>query len=179
MPKKARPKSQRPVDAAAGAVAQSPREKARAKKTGASHPGPAGIAGENAAAFRAAARFIRSDEGADGPGAQGSERREREQTRVAEWALAQGRLIHERDLESLPLISNSTSEHEVRGRPADQRVVKKPGPAFTARFPSGARTASNASPRCPRSILIGRRCRTKFSAAISGSKASRFPSGPR
>ena len=135
MSKKARPKSKRPVDAAAGAVAQSPREKARAKKTGASHPGPAGAARENAAAFRAAARFIRGGESADRPGAQGAERREREQGRGAEWALAQGRLIHERDLDAITLLSNSTSEHEVRYPSADGRVVKKTWPGFYGQIP--------------------------------------------
>ena len=135
MSKKVRPKSPRPVDDTAPAVAQSPREKARAKKTVARHPGPAGAARENAAAFRAAARFLRGGEGADGPGAQGPERREREQARVAEWALAQGRLIHDGDLEAIPLLSNSTSEHEVRYPSSDGRAVKKTWPGFYGQIP--------------------------------------------
>ena len=135
MPKNNRSRAQPPVDDATGAVAPSLHEKAAAKKTAARDSGTAGVAGENAAALRAAARFVRGDEGADGRDAQGPERREREQARIAEWALAQGRLIHDRDLDAIPLISNSTSEHEVRGRPVDQRVVKKTWPGFYGQIP--------------------------------------------
>ena len=38
-------------------------------------------------------------------------------------------------LDALPLISNSTSEHEVRARPGDQRVVKKTWPGFFGQVP--------------------------------------------
>ena len=101
MPKKTA-RAKPPVDDATGALAPSPHEKAAAKKTAARDSGAAGVAGENAAAFRAAARFIRGGQGADGRDAQGPERRGREQARIAEWALAQGQLIQDGDLEPLP-----------------------------------------------------------------------------
>ena len=135
MPKNPRPHAKRPVDDTTEAVALSTHEKAAAKKTAARDSGPAGVAGENAAAFRAAARFVRGGQGADGRDAQGPERREREQARIAEWALAQGRLIHDGDLESVPILSNSTSEHEVRYPTPGGRVLKKTWPGFYGQIP--------------------------------------------
>ena len=135
MPKKTRLHAKPPVDDATRAVAPSAHEKAAAKKTAACDSGAAGVAGENAAAFRAAARFIRGGQGADGRDAQGPERREREQARIAEWALAQGRLIHDRDLDAVPILSNSTSEHEVRYPTPGGRVLKKTWPGFYGQIP--------------------------------------------
>lgn len=133
-------------------MAESKCEKARSK-TPPGDPGPAGVARENAAAFRAAARFLRGDEGADRHGAQGPERREREQARIAEWALAQGRLIHDSDLDAVPLISNSTSEHEVRGRPTDQRVLKKTWPGFFGQIPVWREGRVEREPALPSEYL--------------------------
>ena len=59
----------------------------------------------------------------------------REQARVAEWALAEGRLIHDRDLDVIALLSNSTSEHEVRYPSPVGRVVKKTWPGFYGQIP--------------------------------------------
>ena len=135
MPKKSRSRTKPPVDDITWAVAPSPHEKVAAKKTAARNSGPAGVAGENAAAFRAAARFVRGGQGADRRDAQRPERREREQARIAEWALAEGRLIHDADLEAIPILSNSTSEHEVRYPTPGGRVVKKTWPGFYGQIP--------------------------------------------
>ena len=135
MPRKSKPQAERAVDRQARNRRKSGREKASDQVPAASHSGAAGVGREDAAAFRSAARFIRSGKGADRHGAQGSERREREQTRVAEWALAQGRLIHDRELEAIPLLSNSTSEHEVHYPTPDGRVVKKTWPGFYGQIP--------------------------------------------
>jgi hypothetical protein len=65
-------------------------------------------------------------------------------------------LIHDSDLEVVPIISNSTSEHEVRGRPSDQRVLKKTWPGF---FGSDLRLEGvNISDRP--SMIIGERSGT-------------------
>ncbi len=49
--------------------------------------------------------------------------------------MAQGRLIHDSDIDPVPLLSNSTSEHEVRYPTADRRVVKKTWPGFYGQIP--------------------------------------------
>ena len=45
--------------------------------------------------------------------------------RLLQWAEAGGKIIAERDFESLQLISDETGEHEVRFRQSDQRAVKR------------------------------------------------------
>ncbi|MFN7564902.1 MAG: hypothetical protein ACK5TH_24220 [Prosthecobacter sp.] len=45
--------------------------------------------------------------------------------RLIEWAETRQCLIREEDFEALPLVSNETSEHEVRFRQSDRRVVKR------------------------------------------------------
>ncbi len=163
--------AERAVDRQARKRRKSGREKVREKKAAGSDPGAAGVGREDAAAFRAAARFIRGDEGADRHGAQGPERREREQTRIAEWALAEGRVIHDRDLESLPLISNSTSEHEVRGRPADQRVVKKTWPGCYGQIPIWRGGRVEREPAMPSEYLNRQALQNEvFSSDLEASK---------
>jgi len=44
---------------------------------------------------------------------------------VAEWARRQGKLISDEALATLPIVSNSTSEHEVRYRLEDNCAVKR------------------------------------------------------
>ncbi len=123
------------VDEPAPSVRHSAREKEAAGKAPAGDSGIEGTARRDAEALADAAAFIRKNEGADRRDAGDSQRLRAEQERAKEWGLAKGRLIAESALESLGILSNSTSEHEVRGRPADGCVVKKTWPGFYGQVP--------------------------------------------
>ena len=123
------------VDEPVPSVRHSVREKEAANEAAASDSRTEGTARRDAENLAEAARFIRGDEGADRRDAGDSEQLRAEQERTKEWVGTKGCLIKEAALEVLGIISNSTSEHEVRGRPADQRVVKKTWPGFYGQVP--------------------------------------------
>lgn len=125
MPRKAKRKSKASVDARTRAVRHSAREQEAATEAPARDPSAEVAARRHAENLAEATRYIRGDESADRGDAGDSERLQAEQARVKEWAGAKGCLIEEADFEALRVISNSTSEHEVRSRPADGCVVKK------------------------------------------------------
>ena len=62
------------------------------------------------------------------PGSQGAN--------VAQWARERGALIPDSAVDELPLVSNSTSEHEVHYRPADDRAVKRTWAGFYGQIPT-------------------------------------------
>jgi len=51
------------------------------------------------------------------------------------WARSQGNLIKPEQVDSLPIISNSTSEHEVHYRQSDNRAVKRTWPGVYGQIP--------------------------------------------
>lgn len=57
---------------------------------------------------------------------------------LEKWARSQGTLIPETEVDSLDLISNSTSEHEVFLRIADSRAVKRTWPGVYGQIPTAA-----------------------------------------
>jgi hypothetical protein len=68
---------------------------------------------------------------------------------VAQWAKENGKLIDPEVFQSLEVVSNSTSEHEVRYRPSDLRAVKRTWAGFYGQVPvlvRGAIERSNATP---------------------------------
>ena len=135
MPRKRPRKSKTPVDAAARPVRQFRREKEAVHEAAAGDSRTEVPARRDAEALADAARFIRENESADRRDAGDSQRLRAEQERTKKWVGTRGCLIKEAALEVLGIISNSTSEHEVRGRPADQRVVKKTWPGFYGQVP--------------------------------------------
>jgi hypothetical protein len=106
-----------------------------AAKTSPGDPGSGGAGGEDAAAFRTAAAFVGRDESASARIASPEERRRKEQDRLVEWAEASGRVVASGEFESLSLISNSTSEHEVRRGPIPTCVWKRTWPGFYGQIP--------------------------------------------
>jgi hypothetical protein len=82
-------------------------------------------------AFEDAAEAIAGGEGAcpSDPASFGVEIRN-----LAEWAKREGTLIPESEVDALPLVSNSTSEHEVFYRADDSRAVKRTWPGIYAVF---------------------------------------------
>jgi len=68
---------------------------------------------------------------------------------LASWATSKGTLISANSLDSLPLISNSTSEHEVFYRIQDDRAVKRTWPGVYGQIPApenGGLGRRNATP---------------------------------
>ena len=124
-----------PVDAAVHPVRQSLREKEAANEAAAGDSRAEVPARRDASALADAAAFIGKGAGADEGDAADSQRSGIEQHRAEEWARAKGCLIDDREIDSLPLISNSTSEHEVWYRDLDRRVVKRTWPGFFGQVP--------------------------------------------
>ena len=68
---------------------------------------------------------------------------------LEEWARGEGTLIPETEVDSLDLVSNSTSEHEVFFRIADSRAVKRTWPGVYGQIPvavDGQLERRNATP---------------------------------
>ncbi len=59
------------------------------------------------------------------------------------WAESIGRVIPEADFEALPLVSDETSEHEVRFRDSDRRVIKKTWPGTFGMAPGSQGHGTN------------------------------------
>lgn len=135
MPRKAKRKPKASVDANARDVRCSAREKEAAHEPAAGDPRSEIPARRDAEALAGAARFIRGSKSADRRGAEDSQRDRIERQRAEDWARSQGRIINEREFDSLKLLSNSTSEHEVWFRESDQCVVKRTWPGFYGRVP--------------------------------------------
>ena len=135
MPRKRPRKSKTPVDAAARPVRQFRREKEAVHEAAAGDSRTEVPARRDAEALADAAAFIGQGARADESGAAGSQRSGIEQQRAEEWARTQSCLIHDSVFESLPLISNSTSEHEVWYRATDVCVVKRTWPGFFGQVP--------------------------------------------
>ncbi|MEO6784924.1 MAG: hypothetical protein ABI318_02220 [Chthoniobacteraceae bacterium] len=123
------------VDEPAPSVRHSAREKEAANEAPAGDPRAEGTARRDATALADAAAFIGQGAGADQGDAADSQRSGIEQRRAEEWARAKGCLIDDRELGSLLLISNSTSEHEVWYRESDNRAVKRTWPGFFGQVP--------------------------------------------
>jgi hypothetical protein len=154
MPRKATRKPKASVDAQPRAVRHSAREKDQAgSPPSASNPGLERTPRGDAPALAAAARYIRGDEGANRRDAGDAQQFHAEQERIQEWVRSQGCLIGEADFEALGVISNSTSEHEVRGRPADDRVVKKTLPGFYGQVPVWKNGRLERAPALPSQYL--------------------------
>jgi hypothetical protein len=97
-------------------------------------------------AFEDAAEAIAGGEGAcpSDPASFGVEIRN-----LAEWAKREGTLITESEVDALPLVSNSTSEHEVFYRADDSRAVERTWPGIYGQVPvvnGRALDRRNASP---------------------------------
>ena len=123
------------VDEAVPSVRHSGCEKEAAPQTAAGDPRTEGPARRDATALADAAAFIGKGARADKGDAADSQRSGIEQRLAEEWARAKGRLIDDRELDSLLLISNSTSEHEVWYREFDNRAVKRTWPGFFGQVP--------------------------------------------
>jgi hypothetical protein len=68
---------------------------------------------------------------------------------VEAWARAAGTLIPEAEIDALPLVSNSTSEHEVFFRPSEGRAVKRTRAGVYGQIPTplnGKLDRKNAKP---------------------------------
>lgn len=85
----------------------------------------------------------------------GSETTDRDTSRIRQteslvgWARSKNSLINPEQVDSLPIISNSTSEHEVRFRESDLRVVKRTWPGVYGQIPvpkNGNLDRANATP---------------------------------
>ena len=162
MPRKATRKPKASVDARAVAVRHSTRENEAAAETPAAHPRPAIAARRDAETLASATDFLRRSEGADRGGAEDSQRNRNEQQRIEEWARAQGRLIDEREFDSLTLISNSTSEHEVWFRESDQRAVKRTWPGFFGQVPVWKNGKLDREPATPARYLERQRLQNEI-----------------
>ena len=124
-------------------------EKEAAHQTAAGDPRTEGTARRDATALADAADFLRRGKGADRRGAQGAQRSRSELQLIEEWARAKGCLIDEREFDSLTLLSNSTSEHEVWYRESDGCAVKRTWPGFFGQVPfwkNGTVDRSSATP---------------------------------
>jgi hypothetical protein len=106
---------------------------------------PANLA-DQARAFQVAAAEIDHRTSASA----GADPSPRSQARDVEaWARRTGALIPEADIDALPLVSNSTSEHEVHLRQSDVRAVKRTWAGFYGQVPvprGGKLDRTNASP---------------------------------
>jgi hypothetical protein len=85
----------------------------------------------------------------------GSQEGSRDASRIREteslggWARANSCLIDPKEIDGLPLISNSTSEHEVHYRQSDRRAVKRTWPGVYGQIPipnNGRLDRANATP---------------------------------
>ncbi len=85
----------------------------------------------------------------------GSQETNRDASRIREteslgsWARANACLIDPNEIDGLPMVSNSTSEHEVHYRQSDNRAVKRTWPGVYGQVPfpnKGRLDRSNASP---------------------------------
>jgi hypothetical protein len=85
----------------------------------------------------------------------GSQETNRDASRIREteslgsWARANSCLIGPKEIDDLPMVSNSTSEHEVHYRQSDNRAVKRTWPGVYGQVPvpnKGKLDRSNASP---------------------------------
>ena len=68
---------------------------------------------------------------------------------LPDWAKQNARLIPSAEIEALPLVSNHTSEHEVRFRESDNRAVKTTWPGVYGQVPvviNGRVEKVNATP---------------------------------
>ena len=153
MPRKAKRKSKASVDARPRAVRHSARENEAAAETSAADPRPEIAARRHAENLAKAADFLRRSESADRSRAEDSQRNRIEQQRIEEWARAQGCLIDRREFDSLTLISNSTSEHEVWFRESDQRAVKRTWPGFFGQVPVWKSGRTDRIPATPLQYL--------------------------
>jgi hypothetical protein len=104
-------------------------------ETPARDPRATGTRGEDEILFHEARDYLRAGEVTGGRAASVEERLAGEQRRAVEWARAQGRLIADEAVESVRLLSNSTSEHEVRYNVGDERVLKRTWPGFYGQIP--------------------------------------------
>jgi len=92
---------------------------------------PANLA-DQARAFQIAAAEI---ECGSGSGASADTSPRSQAGDVEAWARRTGALIPAADIDALPLVSNSTSEHEVHLRESDGRVVKRTWAGFYGQIP--------------------------------------------
>jgi hypothetical protein len=85
----------------------------------------------------------------------GSEAADRDASRIRQtqsligWAQSRSSLIDPEQIDSLPLVSNSTSEHEVHYRESDNRAVKRTWPGVYGQIPApknGKLDRANATP---------------------------------
>jgi hypothetical protein len=84
-----------------------------------------------------------------GPQTDGASSRIRETESLGRWIAGDKRLIAPESIDSLSLVSNSTSEHEVFYRPLDNRAVKRTWPGIYGQIPvpsNGRLDRANASP---------------------------------
>ncbi len=154
MPRKAKAKPKLSVDVRAPAVRHSDREKSQASSPHAARdPSAESTEGGDASALADAAAVIGKGARADKGGAADSERSGIEQRRAEEWARTKGCLIDDRELDSLLLISNSTSEHEVWYRALDRRVVKRTWPGFFGQVPVWKGGRLDRAPAIPAQYL--------------------------
>lgn len=86
-----------------------------------------GTLADHAKAFAAAARELERG-GSTGTGEEASGGIQTGD--LAKWAESKGALVPDESIDGLPIISNSTSEHEVHLRAADGRVVKRTWAGF-------------------------------------------------
>ena len=124
-----------PIDSPPFRGRRSAREKKIAPPAATGDSGVPGAAREDASLLEAALRVLRESESPDRRGVAGARGLRDEQDRLAEWARLQGCLIPDGTLEALPVLSNRTSEHEVRLRSEDGRVVKRTWPGFYGQVP--------------------------------------------
>jgi hypothetical protein len=101
---------------------------------------------DRARTFREAAAQIVGHGGADANRATSADG---QGAALEEWARQEQRLIPAAEIDALPLVSNSTSEHEVHYRESDGRAVKRTWPGFYGQIPfpgEGTLDRHNATP---------------------------------
>lgn len=112
-------------------------------------------AAEDGTGFRDLARaLVASASCADAAGVEDAGNGFRQQqANLSAWAHREGRSVSDAELEALPLLSNSTSEHEVRVREADGRVVKRTWPGFYGQVPLWRNGKLDRGPATPAQYL--------------------------
>lgn len=112
-------------------------------------PDPTSLGKAQANPSRAFHEALEAALGGAGPGAGEGASGGSQAGNVARWARDRGALIPDSTVDDLPLVSNSTSEHEVHFRSTDNRAVKRTWAGFHGQVPSpdnGKLGRRNATP---------------------------------
>ena len=126
-----------PIDNASSGEETEPREPDASSYPASRDPAATqGVHGSNQGGFQEAWDYLRAGVGSSSElDSASSSERERQQIALAAWARQTGRVVADQIIAVLPVVSNSTSEHEVRYRASDERAVKITWPGFYGQVP--------------------------------------------